>query len=185
MSYHTNRWYTARRHPVQLPADLPQRVRRPQQHIADVFGIMVKQMYENEDAEHADWLIGEGCLLPGVKGVALRSMKAPGTAYDDPRLVSPSYPLPSPINSYQHPHIGLRPPTRPHLENPRRAHLLRHPEPRFLSRIHCFRGLLVGEGGQDLVARADERAAVAELHVCAVHRCHGWCGGGAVWGRGG
>lgn len=24
--------------------------------------------------------------MPGVKGVALRSMKAPGTAYDDPRF---------------------------------------------------------------------------------------------------
>ncbi|KAK3997909.1 protease PrtS [Cladorrhinum sp. PSN332] len=56
------------------------------EHIADVFGIMVKQMYENEDAANADWLIGEGCLLPGVKGVSLRSMKDPGSAYDDPRF---------------------------------------------------------------------------------------------------
>jgi len=31
-------------------------------------------------------LIGENCLLPGVDGVALRSMKAPGTAYNDPRF---------------------------------------------------------------------------------------------------
>ena len=52
---------------------------------------MVKQMAEQETAEKADWLIGEGCLLPGVKGVALRSMKAPGTAYNDKRFVS--YPL--------------------------------------------------------------------------------------------
>lgn len=58
------------------------------EHIADVFGIMVKQMHENEDSKNADWLIGEGCLLPGVKGVSLRSMKQPGTAYDDPRFVS-------------------------------------------------------------------------------------------------
>ncbi|KAK4166940.1 protease PrtS [Cladorrhinum sp. PSN259] len=56
------------------------------EHIADVFGIMVKQVYENEDAANADWLIGEGCLLPGVKGVSLRSMKNPGSAYDDPRF---------------------------------------------------------------------------------------------------
>ena len=34
----------------------------------------------------ADWLIGAGLFAPGVKGVALRSMQAPGTAYDDPRL---------------------------------------------------------------------------------------------------
>jgi Zn-dependent metalloprotease len=31
-------------------------------------------------------LIGAGILAPGIKGVALRSMKAPGTAYDDPKL---------------------------------------------------------------------------------------------------
>ena len=49
---------------------------------------MVKQMVEDETADKADWLIGEGCLLPDVKGVSLRSMKAPGTAYDDPRMVS-------------------------------------------------------------------------------------------------
>ncbi|KAK4139081.1 uncharacterized protein C8A04DRAFT_33457 [Dichotomopilus funicola] len=56
------------------------------EHVSDVFGIMIKQKYEDETADKADWLIGEGCLLPGVKGVALRSMKAPGTAYDDPRF---------------------------------------------------------------------------------------------------
>ncbi len=49
---------------------------------------MAKQMLENERVDEADWLIGEGCLLPNVKGVAIRSMKAPGTAYNDPRFVS-------------------------------------------------------------------------------------------------
>jgi Zn-dependent metalloprotease len=58
------------------------------EHISDVFGIMIKQKFENETADKADWLIGEGCLLPDVKGVALRSMKEPGTAYNDPRFVS-------------------------------------------------------------------------------------------------
>ena len=57
------------------------------EHISDVFGIIVKQRKEKESAEEADWLIGEGCLVPGVKGIALRSMKDPGTAYDDPRFV--------------------------------------------------------------------------------------------------
>lgn len=47
---------------------------------------MVKQYHLQQTAAAADWLIGEDCLLPGVKGVALRSMKAPGTAYDDPRF---------------------------------------------------------------------------------------------------
>ncbi len=58
------------------------------EHISDVFGIMCKQLVEDEPSDKADWLIGEGCIMPGVKGVALRSMKAPGTAYDDPRFVS-------------------------------------------------------------------------------------------------
>ncbi|KAI0382285.1 Metalloprotease [Hypomontagnella monticulosa] len=56
------------------------------EHVSDVFGIMIKQRVEDETADKADWLIGEDCLMPGVKGVALRSMKAPGTAYDDPRF---------------------------------------------------------------------------------------------------
>jgi Zn-dependent metalloprotease len=51
--------------------------------ISDVFGAMVKQYVKKQDAKQADWLIGQGLLADGVKGVALRSMKAPGTAYDD------------------------------------------------------------------------------------------------------
>ena len=58
------------------------------EHVSDVFGIMCKQWIEKEPSDKADWLIGEYCLVPGVKGVALRSMKAPGTAYNDPRFVS-------------------------------------------------------------------------------------------------
>ena len=54
--------------------------------ISDVFGSLVKQRLRNEKAEQADWLIGEGLFTPKVKGAALRSMKAPGTAYDDPVL---------------------------------------------------------------------------------------------------
>ena len=64
------------------------------EHVSDVFGIIVKQRKDRESARTADWLIGEECLVPGVKGVALRSMKAPGTAYNDPRFVrSPHPPL--------------------------------------------------------------------------------------------
>ncbi|HEX2893970.1 MAG TPA: protealysin inhibitor emfourin [Marmoricola sp.] len=54
--------------------------------ISDVFGSLVKQRTLGQTADEADWLIGADLLAPGVKGVALRSMKAPGTAYDDPRL---------------------------------------------------------------------------------------------------
>jgi Zn-dependent metalloprotease len=54
--------------------------------VSDVFGSLVKQWVNGETADEADWLIGEGLLAPGIDGVALRSMKAPGTAYDDERL---------------------------------------------------------------------------------------------------
>jgi hypothetical protein len=54
--------------------------------VSDVFGSMVKQRTLGQSADQADWLIGADLLAPGVHGVALRSMKAPGTAYDDPRL---------------------------------------------------------------------------------------------------
>lgn len=52
----------------------------------DVFGSLVKQMSLRQGAAEADWLIGAGLFTPRVNGVALRSMKAPGTAYDDPVL---------------------------------------------------------------------------------------------------
>jgi Zn-dependent metalloprotease len=50
---------------------------------SDVFGSLVKQYQLKQSAADADWLIGQGLLTAQVKGVALRSMKAPGTAYDD------------------------------------------------------------------------------------------------------
>lgn len=53
------------------------------EHFADVFGSLVKQRVLGQTAEEADWLIGAGLLGPEVDGTALRSMKAPGTAYDD------------------------------------------------------------------------------------------------------
>ena len=54
--------------------------------ISDVFGSLAKQHQLGQSTDEADWLIGAGLFRPGVQGVALRSMKAPGTAYDDPRL---------------------------------------------------------------------------------------------------
>ncbi len=53
---------------------------------SDVFGSLVKQRLHNQSAADADWLIGEGLFTSNVKGVALRSMKEPGTAYNDPVL---------------------------------------------------------------------------------------------------
>ncbi len=54
--------------------------------ISDIFGSLVKQRSLNQTAATADWLIGQGLFTPQVKGVALRSMKEPGTAYNDPVL---------------------------------------------------------------------------------------------------
>ncbi|WP_082553241.1 protealysin inhibitor emfourin [Phycicoccus sp. Root101] len=54
--------------------------------VSDVFGSLVRQRALGQSAEQADWLIGAGLFTADIKGVALRSMKAPGTAYDDPRL---------------------------------------------------------------------------------------------------
>jgi Zn-dependent metalloprotease len=54
--------------------------------MSDVFGSLVKQFVLKQTAASADWLIGAGILGPEIHGKALRSMKAPGTAYDDPRL---------------------------------------------------------------------------------------------------
>lgn len=67
--------------------------------ISDVFGSLVKQYSLGQSAEEADWLIGAGLLAADVQGVALRSMKAPGTAYDDPRLGGAD-PQPAHIRDY-------------------------------------------------------------------------------------
>ena len=56
------------------------------EHFSDVFGSLVKQYSKKKTAKKADWLIGEGLFTSNIKGVALRSMKAPGTAYDDPLI---------------------------------------------------------------------------------------------------
>lgn len=83
--------------------------------ISDVFGSMVKQFHASpqQTAQEADWLIGAGLLAPGVKGVALRSMKAPGTAYDDPVLGTD--PQPADMSGYVEggdPHINSGIPNR-------------------------------------------------------------------------
>ena len=49
--------------------------------VSDVFGSLVKQYALKQTASEADWLIGAGLLT--FKDQALRSMKAPGTAYDN------------------------------------------------------------------------------------------------------
>ncbi|MGV9564770.1 M4 family metallopeptidase [Streptomyces sp. NPDC003480] len=51
--------------------------------VSDVFGSLIKQYALGQTAAEADWLIGAGLLAPRVNGKALRSMKEPGSAYDD------------------------------------------------------------------------------------------------------
>lgn len=54
--------------------------------MSDVFGALVTQYKLDQTAEEADWLIGAGLFTENVNAKAIRSMKAPGTAYDDPKL---------------------------------------------------------------------------------------------------
>jgi len=53
------------------------------EHFADVAGVMVKQFTLGQTADQADWLIGAELRGEEFDGDALRSMKAPGTAFDD------------------------------------------------------------------------------------------------------
>ncbi len=50
---------------------------------ADIFGALTEQYEKKQEAKDASWLVGEGLFGPSVNGVALRSMKEPGNAYDD------------------------------------------------------------------------------------------------------
>jgi len=65
---------------------------------ADVFGSVFKQYQKHQKAEEADWLIGDNLFTSKVHGKALRSLKAPGTAYNDPVLGKD--PQPAHMNNY-------------------------------------------------------------------------------------
>ena len=54
--------------------------------MSDVFGTMVKQWVLGQSVDQADWLIGAGLFTTAVTGVALRSMKDPGSAYNDSQI---------------------------------------------------------------------------------------------------
>lgn len=51
--------------------------------MSDVFGSLVKQWVAKETADQADWLIGADIFTPAIDADALRSMKAPGKAYNN------------------------------------------------------------------------------------------------------
>jgi Zn-dependent metalloprotease len=69
------------------------------EHLSDAFGIMVKQYKLGLTAETSDWLIGKGLFGPNIQGKAVRSMAAPGSAYDDP--VIGKDPQPGHMKDYQ------------------------------------------------------------------------------------
>ena len=56
------------------------------EHFSDVFGSLVRQYARKQSAAKADWIIGAGLFTKAVNGIGIRSMKAPGTAYDDPQI---------------------------------------------------------------------------------------------------
>jgi hypothetical protein len=136
--------------------------------ISDVFGALVKQYRHHETAEKADWLIGAGLLRPSVHGVALRSMKAPGTAYDDPVLGKD--PQPAHMDDFVHTTAdngGV------HLRQRRGAHQLGDPQPGLLPGGRRPRRPRLGAGRADLVrhpARPDAAPRQPLRRLRPVHR---------------
>jgi len=66
--------------------------------VSDVFGSLIEQWSLNQTAENARWLIGPEIFTPGFDGDALRSMKDPGNAYDNPTMGKD--PQPGHMNNY-------------------------------------------------------------------------------------
>lgn len=56
------------------------------EHFCDAFAIIMKQWLLRQTVFESNWLIGEGLFTSKVNGIALRSLKEPGSAYDDPIL---------------------------------------------------------------------------------------------------
>ena len=68
------------------------------EHFSDVFGSAIQQYHNEEDAGKADWLVGNEIMGPTLFGESLRSMKAPGSAYNNDLIgVDPQ---PAHINDY-------------------------------------------------------------------------------------
>jgi len=56
------------------------------EHFSDVFGVLTKQYWSRQTAARADWLVGATLFTSRVQGEAIRSLKSPGSAFDDPIL---------------------------------------------------------------------------------------------------
>jgi len=70
------------------------------EHFSDVFGILIKQYSLGLTADQSDWLLAAGLFTAAIKGHAIRSLKAPGTAYDDKLLGRD--PQPAHMKEYKH-----------------------------------------------------------------------------------
>jgi Zn-dependent metalloprotease len=71
--------------------------------LSDVMGSLVKQYRSTQSVDQADWLIGADLIIKGPqtqRDIAIRSLKAPGTAYNDPVLGQD--PQPSHMSNYVH-----------------------------------------------------------------------------------
>ena len=68
------------------------------EHFSDVFGAVITQYVNGQTAHDADWLVGNEIMGPSLYGEALRSMKAPGTAYNNPLMGTD--PQPDHMNNY-------------------------------------------------------------------------------------
>ncbi|MBY0547574.1 MAG: M4 family metallopeptidase [Candidatus Obscuribacterales bacterium] len=56
------------------------------EHYSDVMGESIEMWVNKITVDKADWVVGNGIFTPGVKGVGIRHMLLPGTAYNDSRL---------------------------------------------------------------------------------------------------
>jgi Zn-dependent metalloprotease len=68
------------------------------EHFSDVIGTAITQSHLRQEEDDADWLIGNEIMGPMLFGEALRSMKAPGSAYDNSLLGKD--PQPSHMSNY-------------------------------------------------------------------------------------
>jgi len=48
------------------------------EHFADVFGTVIKQLHKKQNEHTGDWLLGNEIMGPALEGHAIRSLKAPG-----------------------------------------------------------------------------------------------------------
>src|SRR5260221_12384551 len=55
-------------------------------HLSAIFAVLTEQWNKKQSVDQASWLLGAEIWNPKIKGAALRSVKAPGTAYDDPAI---------------------------------------------------------------------------------------------------